>query len=157
MLTLLNIRTLAIDRAELMFFRHRKLLYAFFLPAINNLLYVCSGKCWKLAIFKPEEWTVECGGMLSCSLLKKTCVLLFTGLSSNANLFVFCQCLFSVCLLSLVTYMMDVLFHFVNVGANWKVVGNCWLVLRMRYWSCVSRFFMLMATAAASAFLVFCQ
>lgn len=44
-----------------------------------------------------------------------------------------------------------------NVGTNWKAVGGLLTSSEdMVYWSHDSRFFMLMAIAATSAFLVFC-
>lgn len=53
MLTLLNIRTLDIGTAESIYQQQGKLLYAF-MPAISNLLHVCSGKCWKLATLQTR-------------------------------------------------------------------------------------------------------
>lgn len=65
-------------------------------------------------LFKLDsEWTCECKWMLSCYLLKQTCMLLFTGISSNA-IFVFCQCLFSMCFFSLVIYMIMLFCLFEN-------------------------------------------
>lgn len=111
-----------------------KLLYAFFFCLPLAICCTCvQENVGNWPLFKPDsEWTCECKWMLSCYLLKQTCMLLFTGISSNA-IFVFCQCLFSMCFFSLVIYVImlfvwelhiSTLLHFVNVGTNWKAVGE---------------------------------
>lgn len=74
-------------------------------------------------LFKLDsKWTCERKWMLSCSLLKQACMLLFTGISSNANLF--CQCLFSMCFLSLVIYTVTCLRTACKHMASFCECGN---------------------------------
>lgn len=108
MLALLNIRTLAVDMAESIHRAQGKLLYAFFFCLPLAICCTCvQENVGNWPLFKLDsEWTCECKWMLSCYFLKQTCMLLFTGISSNA-IFVFCQCLVSMYFFSLVIYMID--------------------------------------------------